>query len=255
MQYFVDALESFDVGTAGWLLAILCAFLWGMSKSGIKGVATVAVPIMAFVFGSKASTGLIVPMLISADLLAVIYYRRHAKWVYLWRILPWTFLGIIIGVWIGDDMPEETFRDVMAILIFASLVMIFWWDRRTSHYVPDNWWFVGLMGIAAGFTTMIGNLAGAIVTIYLLTTRLPKNHFIGTGAWFFLFINVFKVPMHIFFWKTINTQTLLLNATLFPIIFIGFVVGVFLVGKMNERLYRRLVLIMTAIAALALLVR
>ena len=94
-------LESFELSTTQWLLVVICGLLWGMSKAGLKGVAMIAVPIMAFVFGSKPSTGIVLPMLIMADVLAVSYYNRHAQWSYLFKILPWTMLGVIFGVLVG----------------------------------------------------------------------------------------------------------------------------------------------------------
>ncbi len=256
MQHYWQALESFDVGILGWSLAACCAVLWGASKAGIKGIATIAVPIMAYVFGSRPSTGIVLPMLIIADMMAVTYYNRHAQWNVLIKILPWTMVGVVLGVWVGDSMDEEAFKNVMAILIVLSIGIMFWWERRKSIVVPDYWWFAASMGIAAGFTTMIGNLAGAIVTIYLLAMQLPKAQFIGTGAWFFMIINVFKVPMHVVFWGTITWQTLSINILMIPIIAIGFyLVGVKIVGKLHDDLYRKFVLIMTALAALVLLLR
>ncbi len=250
-----ELVAHFDVGLTGWILMMLCALLWGTSKAGIKGVATIAVPIMAYVFGSKPSTGIVLPALIIADVMAVIYYNRHAKWAILVRILPWTMVGVIIAVWAGDKMNEDSFKALMAILIVLSVLLLFWWERRKTLAIPDYWWFAACMGVAAGFTTMIGNLAGAVVTIYLLAMRMPKDEFIGTGAWFFMIINTFKLPMHIFFWKTTTYETLSLNMLMIPAIALGFYIGVKIVGRLNDSVYRRFVLIMTAIAAVVLLLR
>jgi uncharacterized membrane protein YfcA len=139
------------------------------------------------------------------------------------------------------------------VVIVSSVLTMYWWERRKGDRVPDYWWFAALMGIAAGFTTMVGNLAGGIVTIYLLAMRLPKDQFIGTGAWFFLIINVFKFPFHLFIWHTISWPGLTLNFSMVPFIAIGFLVGVYLVGKFNDALYRRFALIMTGLAAIVML--
>ena len=102
---------------------------------------------------------------------------------------------------------------------------------------------------------MIGNLAGSFTSIYLLAIRLPKNEFIGTAAWLFFIINVFKLPFHIFVWKTIDQETLKMNLILSPAILIGFYLGIKLVKIINNDLYRKLVLIVTAIGALIILFR
>jgi uncharacterized membrane protein YfcA len=226
-----------------------------LSKSGIKGIAVMAVPIMAYIFGSKASTGIVLPMLILADLLAVRYYSRHAQWRYLIKLLPWTFLGIILGTWIGARLNEFAFKKLMAVLIVISVLIMFFWERKKTKEVPDFWWLAVIMGIAAGFTTMVGNVAGGIVTIYLLAMRLPKDQFIGTGAWFFLIINLFKFPFHLFAWHTITWQSLTLNLFMIPFIWIGFLLGVFLVGKFNDKRYRQFAMAMTAFAAVVMLLQ
>lgn len=255
IEQFIQSLQSYELTTLDWSLFVVCAVFWGLSKSGLKGVSTIAVPVMAYIFGSKASTGLVVPMLIFADVLAVIYYNRHAQWKTLFRILPWTMVGVIIAGFAGDEMDENTFRQVMAVLILGSVIIVFWWEYQKSFVVPTGWWFAALMGIIAGVCTMIGNVAGAIVTIYLLAMRFPKDQFIGTGAWFFMIINTFKLPMHIFVWKTVSINTLSLNVVMLPIIVVGFIVGALVIKKMNDDFYRKLVLVMTAVAAVFLFLR
>ena len=210
---------------------------------------------MALAFGAKESTGLVVPLLIAADIFAVIYYNRHARWYYIIRFLPWILAGIIIGVLIGNDLDESTFKIGMAIIIVVSVLMMYWWDRRKSKSVPTHWAFAGTVGIIAGITTMIGNLAGAFSNIYFLAMRVPKNEFIGTAAWLFLIINVFKLPFHVWVWKTITPETLLIDLKLLPGILIGVFLGVRLVKIIKEDFYRKMILVLTAVGAVLILFR
>src|SRR5687768_4271002 len=101
---------------------------------------------------------------------------------------------------------------------------------------------------------MIGNLATSVVAIYFLTMRLPKNAFIGTTAWFFLVINWFKVPFHIFSWKTINWNTVLLDLTTLPFIGLGAFLGIVIVRKIQDRAYRWFIIVMTIVAAVFMLI-
>lgn len=244
-----------DISVTSWVLAFVAAFVLGVAKSGIKGIAIIIVTLMALAFGAKESTGLIVPLLLVGDLFAVVYYNRHTQWKYIVRFLPWMMLGVLIGVLIGKDLPEKTFKLGMACIILVSVALMYWWDRRPSKTVPTHWTFAGFMGIMAGITTMIGNLAGAFSNIFFLAMRLPKNQFIGTAAWLFLFINLFKLPFHIFVWETISLETLAINLKLLPGIFIGLFVGVKLVRIIREGFYRKMILILTAIGALLILLR
>ena len=167
-----------DLELHEWIMAGLAAFSLGLSKSGIKGISTIIVTIMAIVFGGKSSTGVLLPLLIVGDIFAVIYYRRHVQWNILFKLLPWMIIGVLLGVWFGRDIEEKLFKQIMASIILFSVVMMYWWDKRKKKTVPDNIAFAGSMGLAAGFTTMLGNLAGAFSNIFFLAMRLPKNEFI-----------------------------------------------------------------------------
>jgi len=235
-----------------WILALLAVFILGISKAGIKGISVIIVAIMAWVFGSKSSTGVLMPMLIMADIIAVSYYSKHANWKLLFRLLPWMAIGVLFGVYLGKDLPEELFKQGMATIILLTVGMMFWWDRNPERKIPDNIYFAGTMGLAAGFTTMIGNLAGAFSNIFFLAMRLPKNEFIGTAAWLFFIINLFKLPFHIFVWKTINWQTFMINIKLIPALVFGFVLGIFLVKQIKDHTYRYMILILTALGAVAI---
>ncbi len=244
-----------EVGLWGWLLSGLAAFLMGISKAGLKGLSIFNVTLMALAFGAKQSTGLIMPLLLVGDIFAVGYYNRHTQWKYIIRFMPWMIFGILIGVVIGKDLPEKLFKIGMVVVILASLGILIFWDRRKSKTVPNHWSFAGGTGIIAGIATMIGNLAGAFSNLFFLAMRLPKNEFVGTAAWLFLITNLFKLPFHIFVWKTISVGTLVINAMLLPAILIGLFTGVKLVKMINERQYRRFILAVTAIGAIAILFR
>jgi uncharacterized membrane protein YfcA len=121
-----------------------------------------------------------------------------------------------------------------------------------SKHIPDNWWFAAILGLTGGFTTMIGNAAGPVMSLYLLTMHLPKNKFIGTAAWFFLIINVSKVPFHIFSWETITPQTVVVDLLGFPAILLGFFIGIKIVKIIPEKFYRYFIIASTIIAAFSL---
>src|SRR5690606_32479617 len=142
---------------------IVCATLVGMSKAGIAGLGIFIIPILALLFGGKASTGILLPMLCIADVFAVRYYNRHAQWNFLVKLLPWTLLGIGIGVLVGDLISDEAFKEIMAVIIFICLGLMMWQGSRQRIKVPENWWFSAIVGLVGGFATMIGNAAGPIM--------------------------------------------------------------------------------------------
>lgn len=238
-----------------WILILLAAFIIGMSKAGLKGVDMLSVTLMAFVFGSKSSTGIVLPLLCLADIAAVSYYNRHAQWKHFWKLAPWMVAGILLGVYLGKDMNEALFRKIMAVIILITIVIVVAMEYRKSKEVPKHPLFAATTGLAAGFTTMLGNLAGAFANLYFLAMRMPKNDFIGTAAWLFLCINLFKFPFQAFFWHNINTQTLQTDLVLIPALAMGFWCGLKIVGKIKDEQYRKLVIVLTLIGSIMMLVK
>ena len=234
-------------------MVIIAGLLVGASKAGLKGLGIITVALFVVVFGAKASTGILLPLLLVGDVLAVIYYQRDVRWIYLRKFLPAMVIGVLIAVWIGKDIPEEVFKKWMGGVILISVIIMFWWDWRGKSNVPNNWLFAGSAGVAAGFATMIGNLAGAFTNMFFLATRLPKNEIIGTAAWLFLIINLLKVPFHIFSWETIDWTSLKTDLYIVPTIFIGFYAGLRIVAMINEKYYRYFLLVATALGAVVIL--
>lgn len=252
---FLDILQSYHLTVMQWVAISFTVFILGLSKSGIKGIGIIIVVILAFVFGEKASTGILLPMLIFADIFAVVYYNKHAQWHYIIKLLPAMIVGVLVGVWVGNDISEAIFKRIMAIIIIGSVGIMFYMENRKSNTIPTNKWFSNSTGFLAGFTTMVGNLAGPISDIYFLAMRLPKNEFIGTAAWLFFIVNVFKLPFHIFIWKTISVETLALNSVLTPMVVLGFFLGAYIVKLISNVNYRRFVLIVTALGGVIMLIR
>lgn len=253
MQQITELINTYQLTHVSWFFAFLAAFLLGTSKAGIKGIGVVIVTLMAIVFGGKSSTGTLIPMMLFADLLAVIYYHRYTQWKYLQKLMPTMVIGVLIGVWLGNDISDELFKRIMAFLILGIVGFMIIMDRRKSTEIPKTRLFSNSMGLLSGFTSMIGNLAGSFSNIYFLAMRLPKNEFIGTAAWLFFIINVFKLPFHIFVWKTISVESLAINLTLVPAIILGFFLGIKVVKLINNEMYRRFIILVTAIGAFILL--
>lgn len=224
-----------------------------MAKTGLGGLGMLIVPIMASVLGAKASTGFLLPMLIMGDIFGVVYYHRHADIKIILRLAPSTIIGVLVALGVGEWISGEQFQQLLALVIVASLAIMIL-RRKALGDMTENLWMTNIMGFLGGFTTMIGNAAGPVMSIYFLSRNLPKNNFIGTSAWFFLGVNVFKVPFHITVWKTINWETFSFNLLLFPAIVLGVFLGLWIVKRIPERPYRILILISIGLAAVKLFV-
>lgn len=233
----------------------LAGLLIGLAKAGLKGMGMLIVPIMAAVFGGKPSAGLVLPILLIADVFAVVAYNKHADWAIVFKLIPPAIAGVLIALIVGLYVSDATFSLFISIIIIGSLVLMV---IQEKFGLPDRIVFHGLFsrffGLLGGFTTMIGNAAGPVMSVYLLSSKLPKNQFIGTGAWFFMVINWIKLPLHIFFWKTITLQSLSLNLMIIPTIALGAFLGFKIIRIIPEKAYRYFVIGITFLIALRLII-
>jgi uncharacterized membrane protein YfcA len=246
---------EFDFSIVQWILLVVCALFVGMSKVGIAGISMFYIPVLALIFGGKTSTGILLPMLMIADIFGVSYYHRHAEWKYLAKLLPWAFVGIGIGLWVGKVVNDEWFKNIIAVLVFAGVGIMLWREKQNrTDLFPHSWWFAAVMGVLGGFATMIGNVAGPIFAIYMLAMNLPKNAFIGTGAWFFLIVNFFKFPLQVWVWNNIGWKTIIMDLIMLPAIALGAFLGIWIVRKIPDKTYRTFVIIVTVLSAFLLLI-
>ena len=242
-------LFNFTLDHQQMFIVVIVGILVGMAKTGIHGAGMVAVPLLAIGFGGRTSSGIMLPILILGDLMAVYYFHRYAQWKHLNLVLPFAFLGVLLGAYVGKFIDDVVFRQVMASIIFLSSGIMLFNERYQSQMILQNWLLIAGLGIAIGFTTMVGNLAGSVMAVYLLSLNLLKNQFIGTAAWFFLIINLAKVPFHVYSWETITWGSLFLDSLVLPFIAFGSFLGAQIVKHISEQIYRRFIILMTILAA------
>ena len=165
------------LSNSDFLLAAFCAFLLGISKSGLKGIAVLIVTGFALVYDARNSTGVLMPLLIVGDVFAITYYKRHVQWNYIIKLLPWMILGVLMGVVGGKLISESIFKYGMAGIILFSVALMWYWENKKDKSIPSHWTFASSMGIIAGFTTMVGNLAGVFSNIYFSNDRIKFYYF------------------------------------------------------------------------------
>ena len=234
-----EILNPLNISITVWLLTLVSAFLVGLSKSGIKGIGMVTIPLMVYLYGAQASVGILLPILVFGDIMALIQYHKSGRFKEILRLFPFAAVGIIVAVLVGSYINDKQFRDAIAgVLLLSLVIMLFNEIRGKKESLSNSIFFRSFFGITGGFATMIGNAAGPIFNLYILSMRMPKNSFIGTGAWFFLALNLFKVPFHVFSWHTITTQTFQMDILMIPGIIVGAIAGKRIVKLIPEKAYR-----------------
>ena len=249
-------MDYFHLSVHQWLLAILSAVSIGLGKSGFGGVGMLSVALMATVMRGheRESTGIILPLLVCGDLFAVRAFRGHVRWTLVWRMLPPALLGVALGYFWMKCLTNIGFKPVVgwAVLVLAALQAFRHFRADAFQGVPHTVWFAWTAGISAGVVTMLANAAGPVMTIYFLAVGLPKLEFVATAAWFFLIVNLCKIPLSTQL-GLIHPGSLLFNAVQVPFVAFGILAGRGLVHRIDQRAFEYLLLILTVGTALHLI--
>ncbi|HSV73406.1 MAG TPA: sulfite exporter TauE/SafE family protein [Chthonomonadales bacterium] len=246
-----------------WALGAAAALLVGVSKTGVPGAGILVVPVMAALFGSRLSVGTVLPMLIVGDIFAVTWYRRHARWDKLLGLVPHVLVGVASGALLLGLMKggagAQLMDSLIGLLVLAMLAVHLLRARVGDRIAPTSGWGMAATGVTAGFATTVSNAAGPIMQIYLTASRLPKEQFMGTTAWYFLVVNLTKVPVFAVLTlmdpasPMMTAASLSFNAAIAPVIVLGAFIGRWLLPRLPQRLFDNLMLALAAVAALNLL--
>jgi uncharacterized protein len=238
-----------------WVFAAVGAFMVGVSKAGITGMSILSIVLFTQVFpSSKQASGLVLPLLIFGDVVAVFAYRKHTQWRFLWRLFPWTAVGVVIGYFTLGRISDRTTKYMIGGIIVSLAALSFWrqYSRPNDERAATVHWSVAaLVGIIAGFVTLVANAAGPFMAIYLVAMRLPKMEYVGTAAVFFMLLNLFKVPFMVDL-GLITVQSFGVNLLLAPAVLGGALAGRWLLVRVNQKLFEQLVLALSAIGGVLL---
>lgn len=237
-----------------WALAIVAALIVGISKAGIGGLGMLSVLIFARIMPAKQATGVVLPLLCFGDIVAASVYWKHAKWTHVRRLFPWTAAGVFAGYFVLDRVNERQAGLLIGGIVLGLVVMHLVRRQISGNAAEHGAWFPPTIGILAGFTTLVANAAGPLMVVYMLSMRLPKMDFVGTGAVFFLILNFFKVPFMVHL-GLINADSFTFNLWLAPLVVCGAWFGRKLVMRIDQRAFENIALALSVLAGLNLLYR
>jgi uncharacterized membrane protein YfcA len=237
-----------DLAPWQWALGVFCAFLLGVGKTGAPGAGTLTAPLMVLAVGdARLSPAWTAPILIVGDVFAVSYWRRHAEARSLFSLIPWVALGMAAGAF-ALSLSELVLRRMVGVIVLSMLAVNIarrWYpEMRVSGHAP-------VYGVAAGFATTVATSAGPVMSLYLLTKRLPKERFVATGAWFFLVVNVAKLPIYAAH-RLFSPASLVFDAIMVPPVLCGAMAGLWLVRRIPQRTFEILIITLTALSSIFL---
>jgi hypothetical protein len=243
---------SGDIHFSVWLA--FGAFGVGLNKGGMTGLAILFVVLFAMALPARASTGLVLPLLLIGDVCAIVVYRRVVVWPVFLRLLPPTLAGVVLGYLVFGSISAQAFGPLIGGIVLALIAVQLVRETlgtRLDRLVHSRGVSLAT-GVLAGMTTMIANAAGPVANLYFLSIRLPKINLIGTSAWFFFAVNCCKVPFSARL-GLINHESLRLTLMLAPFVLAGFACGKWIAAIMPQKVFEQFLLICTFLGALQLI--
>jgi hypothetical protein len=220
----------------------------GMAKTGAPGVGTMIAPLIVLTVGdARHAAAWAVPILSTADVFAVAYWRRHTEAMKLFSLIPWVVAGMAGGA-IALTWSEPVVRRTIGVIVVLMVATYVVRRRYGSGKVARGSAFYG---VATGFCSTVANAAGPVMNLYLLSQRLPKEKFVATGAWFFLVVNFAKMPIYAYH-DLFSRQSLVFDLFMAPAVLVGAMAGLWIIHRIPQTLFETAVISLTAVSALFL---
>ena len=240
-----------------WAALGLAAITIGISKTALPGGNILAIALFAAVLPARTSTAAMLLLLIIGDMFALIAYRRHANWPTILRLAPAVVLGLLAGFAFLALTGDSLVRRAIGVILLVMITVTLWrrWRQNRADAAErerGGILLAGTYGTLGGFTTMVANAGGPVMAMYFLATRTPVQVFLGTSAWFFAIINLIKVPF-LAGLGLFSPSVLLMDAALAPLVMIGALIGLAVAKRLDQRLFDRIVIVLTVLGAVYLL--
>lgn len=236
-----------------WSIFIIVGLMIGFAKTAVPGLGILIVPILVTIFPPKEAMGVLVPMLLTGDFFSLVWYSHHANWSRLLGLIPGLIAGITVGSFVLWWLNDATLLPLLGWMIVLLLILHLAGKRNSRHFIPSRKSIILMMGGLAGFATTVGNVAGPIMSIYLLAMGFSKEKFIGTGAWYYLIINGIKIPLYIGL-GMITWHSFRFNILIVPAIALGALLGKWMLPHIPQKLFDAAVVGLTALGALRMII-
>lgn len=233
--------------------AIPAVFIVGLSKGGFGGtLAMLGVPSMALVVSPVQAAGIMLPILVVMDIIALFAYKGEADRRCLLFMLPAAMLGIGAG-WATAHYVNEIFVTLLiGVISFVFVLDYVWQSRRKTEPAPHNLKKGFFWGSIAGFTSFVSHTGGPPFQLYTVPLRLAPSLFAGTAVIFFAVVNAVKLVPY-FMLGQFDSTNLTTSLMLLPIAPLATLAGVKLVRIIDQDLFYKIIYAIMALIAVKLI--
>jgi uncharacterized membrane protein YfcA len=238
----------------GTTAVVIC--LIGLSKGGFGGTTGVlATPLMALVIPANQVIGLLLPILMIADVFAVTSHWKRWDQKLVILLLPGAVTGVLIGTLFLTSVSPLVLRRGLGViaLLFVFYKLFEQSILGSTEYQAQNWHGLAA-GVAAGFSSSLAHTGGPPITIYLLMQKITPRAFVATAALFFTVLNWIKVPSY-FYADLFDFKLLWRVAWLLPLLPISVWLGKWAAIRINKLTFDRIIIFFLAVSGVWLLVR
>lgn len=243
-----------DLGAVAWTLIAIAGLIVGISKTALPGANTISIAIFASVMPAKQSTGALLLLLIVGDMFAVWTYRRDADWRTLLRLTPAVVVGLVAGAAFLAFADDSWVQKLIGAILLALIAVTLLQRRKNPASGETSRLARAGYGSLGGFTTMVANAGGPVMSMYFLAARFSVKQFLGTAAWFFAAVNLCKLPFSIGL-GLITVPELLMDLLLVPAVVIGAFFGRWIANRISQKLFDNIVVVLTIVGSIYLIVK
>jgi len=240
-----------DQSVTFYLVLALSALAAGIAKSGVPGMAMLGAAFVPLVMPAKLSTGYVLPFLLFADIIAIVYWRRVAVIRYILSLLPAMCVGVIAGFLLMIRIPDAVYGKVLGSILLILLMLDALCRYLKIRITGNSRYFAQGAGFIAGIMSMLANAAGPVIMLYLLAMNMSKEQFVGTCAWIYFAIGIFKIPFSIAL-TLLTLDSFSINLMLLPCVILGSALGVYLLRKISDPLFEKIMWVMVLIGGIKL---
>jgi uncharacterized membrane protein YfcA len=233
--------------------AIPAVAVMGLSKSGLSGLGTLGVPILALAIPPVQAAAIMLPILVVQDWVGVYAFRREVSGRNLAILLPGALAGVLLAFGFAAKVSEDAVRLSIGIISVGFVALVAVRDRIASSAAARATVAPGLFwGAIAGFASFVSHAGGPPFLVYTMPQRLPKQVFAGTSVLFFAAVNLMKVPPYLMLGQ-FTRANLAASAALLPVAVLSTLAGVWVIRRIPAERFYNAVLVITFALGLKLI--